>query len=76
MEGSALKLLGAGVAMFGTLGAGLGLGMIFSAWITAIARNPMTEGKLRQVGYVGFAATELVLLLGFVVACLLIFVAK
>lgn len=76
MEGSALKLLGAGVAMFGTLGAGLGLGMIFSAWITAIARNPMTESKLRQVGYVGFAATELVLLLGFVVACLLIFVAK
>jgi len=76
MEGMGLKLLGAGIAMIGTLGAGLGLGMIFSAWISAIARNPAVEGKFRQIGYIGFAATELVLLLGFVVSCLLIFVAK
>ena len=72
MEGSSIKLLGAGVAMIGTLGAGLGLGMIFSAWITAIARNPAAEGKFKTVGFIGFAAAELVLLLGFVVAIMLI----
>ena len=75
MEGS-LKLLGAGIAMIGTLGAGIGLGLIFSAWISAIARNPSAEGKFRQIGFIGFAATELVLLMGFVVAVLLLFVVK
>jgi hypothetical protein len=71
MEGSALKFLGAGIAMVGTLGAGLGLGMIFSAWITAIARNPAAEKKYFTIGMIGFAATELVLLMGFVIAYLL-----
>ena len=71
MEGSALKFLGAGIAMVGTLGAGLGLGMIFSAWLTALARNPAGEKKYFTIGMIGFAATELVLLMGFVIAYLL-----
>ncbi len=73
MEGTALKLLGAGVAMIGALGAGIGLGLIFSAWISAIARNPAAESKYRQIGFIGFAVTELVLLMCFVVAVLLMF---
>jgi len=72
MEGQSLHLLGAGVAMIGSLGAGLGLGLIFSAWIGAIARNPAIEGKVRTIGFIGLAVTELVLLLCFVVAMLLI----
>ena len=74
MEGTSLKLLGAGIAMVGTFGAGLGLGMIFSAWLTALARNPAAEDKYKQVGFIGFAATELVLLLAFVVAVMLMLV--
>lgn len=73
MEGSSLKLLGAGVAMIGSLGAGIGLGLIFSSWISAIARNPSAEAKFSKVGFIGFAAAELVLLIGFVVAILLMF---
>jgi F-type H+-transporting ATPase subunit c len=73
MEGSALKLLGAGVAMIGSLGAGIGLGLIFSAWLGALARNPSAEGKFRQIGFIGFAAAELVLLMCFAVAVLLMF---
>ena len=73
---TAFKLLGAGVAMIGSLGAGIGLGLIFSAWITAIARNPSAENKFRQIGFIGFAVTELVLLMCFVVAFMLMFVAK
>ena len=73
MEGSSLKLLGAGIAMIGSLGAGIGLGLIFSAWISAIARNPSAEAKFRQIGFIGFAVTELVLLMCFVVAVLLMF---
>jgi F-type H+-transporting ATPase subunit c len=73
MEGSSLKLLGAGIAMVGSLGAGIGLGLIFSAWISALARNPAAEDKFRQIGFIGFAVTELVLLMCFVVAILLMF---
>lgn len=73
MEPVAYNLLGAGIAMVGTLGAGLGLGMLFSSWIQGIARNPQAADKISGIGFIGFAATELVLLLGFVVAILLIY---
>ena len=73
MEGSSLKFLAAGVAMVGSLGTGIGLGILFAAWIGAIARNPAAEAKFKQIGFIGFAATELVLLMCFAVAALLIF---
>ena len=72
MEDNAMKFLGAGIAMVGTLGAGIGLGLIFSAWFGAIARNPATEAKVSKYGFIGFAATELVLLLCFVVALMIL----
>ncbi len=70
MEGS-VKYLGAGIAMIGALGAGIGLGLIFSAWITAIARNPAAEKKFAITGYLGFAVTELVMLMCFVIAMMI-----
>jgi F-type H+-transporting ATPase subunit c len=73
MDAAAMKLLGAGIAMLGALGAGIGLGNLFAAWITAIARNPAAENKFKQIGFIGFAATELVLLMCFAVAALLMF---
>ena len=73
MDATAYKLLGAGVAMIGTLGAGIGLGLLFSAWLTGISRNPGAADRMNGIGFIGFAATELVLLLAFVVAMLLIF---
>jgi F-type H+-transporting ATPase subunit c len=74
MEGTSLKLLGASIAMLGSLGAGLGLGMVFSAWLNGLARNPAAEEKFNKVGFLGFAAVELVLLLCFVVAVMLMLV--
>lgn len=71
MEDQSLKLVGAGIAMVGSLGAGIGLGLIFSAWITAIARNPAAESKFSKFGFIGFAVTELVLLMCFVVAMMI-----
>jgi F-type H+-transporting ATPase subunit c len=73
MDGNSIKLLGAGIAMIGSLGAGIGLGMLFSAWISAIARNPAAAPKFNGIGFIGFAATELVLLLCFAVGVLLLF---
>lgn len=74
MDAVSAKYLAAGIAMLGTLGAGLGLGQIFSAWLTGIARNPAAAKQMNTTGFIGFAGTELVLLLGFVVAILLLFV--
>jgi len=71
MDSSSLKLLGAGIAMIGSLGAGIGLGLIFSAWITAIARNPAVESKFSKIGFIGFAVTELVLLMCFVISIMI-----
>ena len=76
MEDSSLRLLGAGVALIGSLGAGIGLGLIFSAWLTAIARNPAVEGKLRGVGFIGAAFAEFVFLGGLVISFLLVFGGK
>lgn len=71
MENNAIKLLGAGVAMIGSMGAGIGLGLIFSAWISAIARNPSAESKFSKIGFIGFAVTELVLLMCFVISIMI-----
>lgn len=72
MEHLALQYLGAGLAMIAAWGAATALGSIFSTWISSIARNPAVAPKLFTVGIIGFAATELVLLLCFVVAFLLL----
>ena len=40
MEYAALKFLGVGLMAFGLLGAAIGVGNIFAAMLTAIARNP------------------------------------
>lgn len=71
MDSAGLKLLGAGIAMIGSLGAGIGLGLIFSAWIAAIARNPSAESKFSKIGFIGFAVTELVLLMCFVISIMI-----
>jgi len=71
MDVNAMKLLGAGIAMIGSMGAGIGLGLIFSAWITAIARNPAAESKFSKIGFIGFAVTELVLLMCFVISIMI-----
>jgi F-type H+-transporting ATPase subunit c len=76
MDASAAKLLAAGIAMIGTLGAGIGLGQIFAAWLTGIARNPAAAKQMNATGFIGLAVTELVLLMGFVVSMLLLFVVK
>jgi F-type H+-transporting ATPase subunit c len=73
MEDHSMKLVGAGIAMIGSAGAGVGLGLIFAAWIAAIARNPSAENKFSKIGFIGFAVTELVLLMCFTVAMMIMF---
>ncbi len=73
MDMSAAKMIGAGLAMFALLGVGIGLGNIFSNLITAIARNPSAKDDVFPIGMIGFALTESIALLAFVVAMIILF---
>lgn len=73
MDLQSAKMIGAGLATIALLGVGLGLGHLFSSLIAAIARNPEAKGDLMPVGLLGFALTESIALLAFVVAMLILF---
>ena len=72
MDMSAAKMIGAGLAMLALLGVGIGLGNIFSNLITAIARNPSAKDDVMKVGLIGFALTESIALLAFVMALIIL----
>lgn len=72
MDMAAAKMIGAGLAMLALLGVGIGLGMIFSNLITAIARNPSAKDDVMKVGLIGFALTESIALLAFVTALIIL----
>lgn len=73
MEYVALKYIGVGLMSFGMLGAAIGVGNIFAAMLTGIARNPSAEAKLSKYVYVGAGLAEAMGLFSLVIALLLIF---
>ena len=74
MEAAAAKLIGAGLAAMGVIGAGIGIGTIFAAFITAVARNPAAAETVTPMPWIGFALVEAIALYALVVALLLLFV--
>ena len=69
------KYIGAGLAAFGLAGAGLGVGNIAGKFLEGALRNPGAADGQQGRLFIGFAAAELLGLLSFVVAMILIFVA-
>jgi len=67
------RLLAAGLALLPLLGVGLALGNIFSTLLDAIARNPSAKDDLTARAMIGFALTESIALLAFVVSMLILF---
>ena len=49
------------------IGPGVGIGIIFGNGVQAIARHPESYGVIRQNMILGFALTEALALIGFVV---------
>ena len=72
-EIQAAKMIGAGLAVIALAGVGVGIGNIFSALVTSIARNPAARGEVFGIGILGFALTEAIALFALVVALLLLF---
>lgn len=75
MDPQAAKLLGAGLAAIGIGLAALGVGNVFAAFLSGALRNPAAADSQQGRLFIGFAAAELLGLLAFVVAVILVFVA-
>ena len=74
MEAEAAKLIGAGIAMCGMIGAGIGVGNIFGQFLAGALRNPSAAGA--QIGnlFVGAALAAALGILAFVLGLLIYFV--
>jgi ATP synthase F0 subunit c len=73
MEVEAAKMIGAGLAVFGVIGAGIGIGNIFSAFITAVGRNPSARDDVFTMTMLGFALVEAIALFALVIALIILF---
>lgn len=67
--------IGAGIAMLGGLGTGIGQGFAAGKASEAVARNPEAESKIRTMMIVGCAIAETASIYALIIAILLIFVA-
>mgnify|MGYP000968117766 CR=1 FL=1 len=73
MELEAAKMIGAGLATLGMIGAGVGVGNVWSNYFTAIARNPAAKEEIGANIWIGFAVTEAIAIYSLVVALLVLF---
>lgn len=69
-----LVAIGAALAVFTGVGAGIGMGIATSKAVEAVARQPEASGKINTMLLLGLALTESTAIYGFVTALLIIFV--
>lgn len=74
MELENLRYIGAGLAMLGTIGAGLGIGILGYGALQGIARNPDAAGDVQTNMILGIAFAEAVAIYCLVVALVMLFV--
>jgi F-type H+-transporting ATPase subunit c len=67
------KVIAAGLSTISLAGSGVGIGIVFAALITAIARNPFLTKQLFIYTILGFALTEAIALFGLMMAFLILF---
>jgi len=76
MEGSieqAAKFIGAGLAMIGAAGAGIGIGLSVQGALEGMARNPDSYGNLLTNMILGIAFSEAIAIYCLVISFLLLF---
>jgi F0F1-type ATP synthase membrane subunit c/vacuolar-type H+-ATPase subunit K len=73
MELQAAKYLGAGLATISLAGAGVGIGIVFSALVIGISRNPSLKDELFKMAILVFALTEAIALFALMIVFLFLF---
>ena len=69
----AAKSVGACIATVGLSGAGIGIGIVFSALVIGISRNPSLKDEMFRMAILGFALTEAIALFVLMIVFLLLF---
>ncbi|HEX8568888.1 MAG TPA: F0F1 ATP synthase subunit C [Caulobacteraceae bacterium] len=73
MEAEAAKFIGAGLATLGMIGAGIGVGTVFSGFLQGALRNPGAAGGQFTNLILGAALAEALGILAFVLGLLILF---
>ncbi|MCA1711445.1 MAG: ATP synthase F0 subunit C [Actinobacteria bacterium] len=60
VEGN-VNMVGYGLA---AIGPGIGIGLIFAAYIAGVARQPESRGMLQSIAILGFALAEALAIIG------------
>ena len=63
--GGSLNMVGYGLA---AIGPGIGIGLIFAAYINGVARQPEARGMLQPIAFLGMAITEALAIFGIALA--------
>jgi len=69
-----LRYIGAGLAMLGAIGPGLGIGILGYGALSGIARNPDAAGDVQTNMILGIAFAEAIAIYCLVVAMVMLFV--
>jgi len=67
------KYIGSGLATISIAGPGVGISVVFSSLINAVARNPSLQKQLFVYAILGFALCEAIALFGLMMAFLILF---
>ena len=70
---NSVKGIGAGCATVGVAGAGVGIGLVFGAFLLSFGRSPELEKKLFSYTILGFALAEAIALFALMLAFLILF---
>ncbi|WP_366657574.1 F0F1 ATP synthase subunit C [Fodinicurvata sp. EGI_FJ10296] len=73
MEAEAARFIGAGLAAIGMIGAGLGVGNVWSSYFQAIARNPAAKEDIGPSVFIGFAVTEAIALFALIIGLIALY---
>jgi F-type H+-transporting ATPase subunit c len=69
----ASKNIGAGIAVVGAVGAGIGIGIVFAGYMLSVSRNPYLQNVLLRFCFLGFALVEAMGLLAIMIAFLILY---
>jgi F-type H+-transporting ATPase subunit c len=76
MDINSAKMIGAGLAAIGCGISALGVGNVFAKYLEGALRNPGAADGQQGRLFIGFAGSELLGLISFVIAVLILFVVK